>query len=168
MRSDMAHEHDQLDAEHKVDHIVPVRVYVAVLSALMILLVLTVIAAFIDFDQRLHIGYFSMSIALLIAITKAVLIILFFMHIKYSSKITAAFAASAFVWLGIMFVLSFSDYMTRKEPHAAEGTGVPVAPSHDIIRPAPRHESVMGPQDPEHQAVARRDLHARAVAAAER
>jgi len=164
----MAQEHEQPHAKHEGDHVVSVGIYITVLSALMVLLALTLAAAFFDFDQMFHIAYFSMSIALAIAITKAILIILFFMHIKYGTKITAAFAASAFVWLGIMFVLSFSDYLTRNDPHAAEGTGVPVAPSHDMTRPPPRHESVMGPQSPPEQAVAQRELHARAVAAAER
>src|SRR5689334_15152420 len=114
----MAHQHDQPDTEHEGDHVVPVSIYIAVLSALMVLLAVTLAAAFFDFDRIFHVAYFSMAIALAIAITKAVLIILFFMHIKYGTKVTAAFAASAFVWLGIMFVLSFSDYITRNDPHA--------------------------------------------------
>ena len=154
----MAHEHDHSKAQHEGDHIVPVGNYVAVLAALMVLLALTLAAAFFDFDRLFKIPYLSMSIALVIAFTKAILIILIFMHIKYGTKLTAAFAASAFVWLGILFVLSFSDYITRSDPRAAEGTGRPVAPSHEIIRPAPRHESVRAPQPPGHPAIAQAGL----------
>ena len=135
-----------------VSHVVPIRVYLLVLAALMFLLVLTVVAAFFDFDQLIgsHIGghYWSMTIALLIAFTKAILIMLFFMHIKYSSRITAAFAASAFVWLGIMFVLSFSDYLSREDTRTAPTPSVPMAPSPEIQRPAPRHDSVVGQAGP--------------------
>src|SRR5690349_18664404 len=120
----MANEHaPEPPGKHDGDHVVPVGIYLGVLTALMFFLVLTVAAAFFDFDRIIgrHLGghYWSMTIALIIAVTKAVLIILFFMHIKYGTRITAAFAASAFVWLGIMFVLSFSDYMTRGTPETS-------------------------------------------------
>ena len=137
----MAHQRDHSGPVHEGDHVVPVSLYVRVLTALMILLVLTVAAAFIDFDERFHIPDLSMSIALIIAFTKALLIMLFFMHIKYGSKITAAFAASAFVWLGILMVLSMSDYLTRQNPVTSpSGIAVPVAPSPEIQRPPPRHD----------------------------
>ena len=162
----MANEHAQPPGKLEGDHVVPVRIYLAVLAALMFLLVLTVAAAFFDFDRIIgsKIGghYWSMTIALLIAFTKAILIMLFFMHIKYGSKVTAAFAASAFVWLGIMFVLSFSDYMSRENLLTSPTKTVPMAPSPEIQRPPPRHDSVMGQaHDPDDAFAARQPMHAR-------
>lgn len=157
----MANPHAQHRATHEGDHVVPVPIYLAVLAALMILLVLTVVAAFFDFDQLIgtRVGghYWSMTIALIIAFTKAILIVLFFMHIKYGSKITAAFAASAFVWLGIMFVLSFSDYLSRESILTSPTKTAPMTPSPDIQRPAPRHDSVVGQADGPDDTLAARD-----------
>jgi cytochrome c oxidase subunit 4 len=158
MANEHAHPPAAHDGEHSVSHVVPVRIYLLVLAALMFLLVLTVAAAFFDFDRiigsRIGGHYWSMTIALMIAFTKAILIMLFFMHIKYSSKITAAFAASAFVWLGIMFVLSFSDYMTRPNPEAAPSKTAPMLPSPEIQRPASRHDSEVGQARPPDDTVA--------------
>jgi cytochrome c oxidase subunit 4 len=115
-------------AEHK-EHVVPPRVYASVLVALMALLVVTVCVAFFDVDQFTrahHLGMgWNTAIALAIAVTKAVLILLFFMHVKYSSKLTSAFAAAGFVWLGIALVLIMSDYLTRNHPPGVNPRGEP-------------------------------------------
>ena len=125
-------------AEH--DHVVSPKIYIKVLSTLMLLLVVTVAAACLDLDHIFHAPYWNMTIAVLIAITKAVLIILFFMHVKYNSQVVWAFASAAFVWLGIMMGLSLSDYTTRKFPEAS-----PAAPTVQagpaIIPPAPRPDA---------------------------
>ncbi len=75
--------------------------------ALMILLFLTVLAA------QVPMGIFSPIVAMIIATAKALLIVLFFMHVKYASKLTWLFASAAFMWLGILFVLGFIDYLSR-------------------------------------------------------
>ena len=110
-------------------HVVPVRTYLAVLAVLMALLVLTVAASFVDFDRyaaRAHLGVgWSVGIALLIAVAKGLLILLFFMHVKYSSKLTWVFAGAAFIWLGILFTLTFSDYLTRNHPADGSYRGEP-------------------------------------------
>jgi len=106
----------------KTDHVVSPRIYFAVLLALMTLLVLTLVAAFVDFDQRLHGGYWNMSLAILIAIGKAILIILFFMHVKYAGHVTWAFVGSGFVWLTILLTLTFTDYGTRAYPPGIQPT----------------------------------------------
>ncbi len=98
------------------DHVVSPRLYVSVLTALMLLLALTLVAAFVDLDKLLHGGYWNMSLAIVIAIFKAILIILFFMHVKYASRVTWAFASAAFVWLAILLTLTFADYGTRPTP----------------------------------------------------
>jgi cytochrome c oxidase subunit 4 len=90
-----------------VHHSPSPNVYYLVYLVLMSLLVLTVLVA------GLALGPWSVVIALLIAVVKAVLVILYFMHVRYSSRLTWLFAAAGFVWLGIMFVLLMSDYLSR-------------------------------------------------------
>ncbi|MBI5093171.1 MAG: cytochrome C oxidase subunit IV family protein, partial [Candidatus Hydrogenedentes bacterium] len=55
----------------------------------------------------------NIVVALAVAVTKAVLIMLFFMHVKYSSKLTWVFVVGAFVWLAIMLVLVCMDFASR-------------------------------------------------------
>jgi cytochrome c oxidase subunit 4 len=89
------------------DHIVPTRVYYLVFAALMVGTYLTVQAAYLD------LGPFNAMIALGIAVIKATLVVLFFMHVKYSTRLTWAVVAGSLFWLGILFALTFSDYLTR-------------------------------------------------------
>jgi cytochrome c oxidase subunit 4 len=90
------------------EHIVSVRVYVAIFLALMVGTTLTIVAAFHDFPWR-----FNTVIALTIASVKATLVVLYFMHVRYSPRLVWVIVASALFWLGIMFALTFSDYFTR-------------------------------------------------------
>jgi cytochrome c oxidase subunit IV len=90
------------------EHIVPVRVYVAIFLALMVGTTLTVFAAFYDFPWQLN-----TIIALTIASIKATLVVLYFMHVRYSPRLVWVIVASALFWLGILFALTFSDYLTR-------------------------------------------------------
>jgi cytochrome c oxidase subunit 4 len=83
------------------------RIYYIVFLALMGLLVLTVAVSF------LNLGAFNEIIALAIALAKALLVILFFMHVRYSSRVTWLFAAAGFVWLFILVAWTFSDYLSR-------------------------------------------------------
>jgi cytochrome c oxidase subunit 4 len=134
-------------AEHE-EHVVSPLIYVAVLIALMILLALTLIAAFVDLDKLLAgqhnsgTAYWNMTVAILIAICKATLIILFFMHVKYGSRVTWAFAMAGFVWLGIMMTLSMSDYFTRNYPAGSPKSSANY-PSQNLERPHPRHDAVV-------------------------
>jgi cytochrome c oxidase subunit 4 len=84
-----------------------VRTYLVVFAALMVLLVVTVAVAFV------HLGPLNLAAALAIAIVKATLVILFFMHVIYSSRLTKVFVAAGLFWLLILFGLTLSDYMTR-------------------------------------------------------
>jgi len=90
------------------EHIVSVRVYVAIFLALMVGTTLTVVAAFHDFPWR-----FNTVIALTIASVKATLVVLYFMHVRYSPLLVWVIVGSALFWLGILFALTFSDYFTR-------------------------------------------------------
>jgi cytochrome c oxidase subunit 4 len=87
--------------------IISPKTYLLVWVALLILLAVTVAAAYI------HLGWLNPVVALGIAVTKAVIIILFFMHVRYSSKVVWVFVGAGFFWLGILFVLALSDYLTR-------------------------------------------------------
>ena len=89
-------------------HIVPRRVYFVIFAILAALLVVTVGAA------EVHLGYLNTPIAMLIALAKAVLIVMFFMHVRYASPLVQVFSAGGFVWLVILFVLTFSDVLTRR------------------------------------------------------
>ena len=95
------------DHAHPVDHVVPLGIYLAVFAALMVLTVLTVAAS------RVDLGMLNTPVALGIAIVKAGLVILFFMHVKYSSRLIALFLAAAFGWLVLMLVGTGADYISR-------------------------------------------------------
>ncbi len=90
------------------EHIVPIRVYAGVFLALMAGTTLTVFAAFHDFPWQ-----FNTVIALTIAVIKGTLVVLYFMHVRYSSRLIWVIVASALFWLAILFALTFSDYWTR-------------------------------------------------------
>jgi cytochrome c oxidase subunit 4 len=89
------------------EHIVAKQTYVGVFAALMALLGATVVIAYI------HLGKLNMIVALTIAVIKATLIILYFMHVRYSSRLLWVFVGAGFFWLIILFALSFSDFLTR-------------------------------------------------------
>ena len=90
------------------EHIVSVRVYLAIFLALLLGTALTVVAAFFDFPWRLN-----TIVALTIATMKATLVVLYFMHVRYSPRLVWVIVASALFWMGILFAFTFSDYFTR-------------------------------------------------------
>jgi cytochrome c oxidase subunit 4 len=90
------------------EHIVPLRIYVMIFLALLVGTTLTVWAGFRDFPGQLNV-----IIALTIAVIKATLVVLYFMHVRYSSRLIWVVFTSALFWLAILFALTFSDYWTR-------------------------------------------------------
>jgi cytochrome c oxidase subunit 4 len=101
-------------------HISPKSTYYMIFGALMIGTVITVMAAFVD------LGVLNFPVALAIAVTKATLVVLFFMHVKYSSALTKLFVGMAFFFLAIMFALTLTDYLSRglhSYPGGAGGAG---------------------------------------------
>ncbi len=88
-------------------HVISLKTNLLVFAALMILLVATIGVAYLD------LGSVGLAIAMIIATTKAVLIILYFMHVRFASRITWIFSSAAFFWLLIMLALSLNDYLTR-------------------------------------------------------
>lgn len=83
------------------------KVYYLVFLALAIGTVLTWKIAFVD------LGIWNPVVALIIACTKATLVVLFFMHVRYSSKLTMVTIGAGVFWLVIMISLDLSDYLTR-------------------------------------------------------
>jgi len=106
--SDSSHAADSHASHH---HVEKVSTYLSVFWALMVLLALTYVAAKVDLDRLA--GGLNLVVAMTIAVIKALMVVLIFMHVKNSSRLTWAFAGAAFVWLVIMFVMFFSDYATR-------------------------------------------------------
>ncbi len=91
------------------EHIVSKKLYFVIFGALMVLTILTVWVANIDLGSE----KLNTAVALAIAVTKAVLVVLYFMHVRYSSRLTWIVVAGGFLWLAIMVGLTMSDYLTR-------------------------------------------------------
>ncbi|MBI1358152.1 MAG: oxidase [Acidobacteria bacterium] len=101
----MAEHHGHND--HTGHHIVPIPVYAAIFITLLVMTGVTIAVAFVD------LGPFNIYVALGIAVFKASLVVLYFMHVKYSSRLTQLAAATGFLWLGIMLSFTLADNFTR-------------------------------------------------------
>jgi cytochrome c oxidase subunit IV len=88
-------------------HIDSVKTYVGVLVVLLILTALTTGVAFID------LGAMSTVVALSIAVCKMLLVALFFMHVRHSDKLTKLVVSGGLMWLGILLLLTLTDFATR-------------------------------------------------------
>jgi cytochrome c oxidase subunit 4 len=114
-----------------MSHISPKSTYYTIFGLLMMLTAVTVFAAFTN------LGILNFPVAIGIAITKATLVILFFMHAKYSSSLTKLFVGMSFFFLLILFSLTLTDYLSRglkTYPGGAGGAGYGVrtaAPGHE-------------------------------------
>lgn len=89
------------------EHIVPLKTYYAIFAALLGGTALTVGVAFLD------LGPMNTVVAITIAVIKALLVVLYFMHVKYSSRLTWVFAGAGFVWLLLMLGLTLADFESR-------------------------------------------------------
>ena len=88
-------------------HVIPLRVLASVFAALVALLILTLAVAFV------HWGAFNPLIAMAIAAAKATLIVLYFMEVRYSSRLTMVMVCGSLVWLALLLVITMSDYVSR-------------------------------------------------------
>jgi cytochrome c oxidase subunit IV len=88
-------------------HIAPLRLYLTIFGALMVGTVITVWVAFFD------LGPLNNVVMLSIACAKALLVVLYFMHVRWSTRLTWVIAGSGFFWLLILFSLTMADYMSR-------------------------------------------------------
>ena len=89
------------------DHILPTRVYYTIFAILLLCTYLTWQIAYFD------LGRLNTVAALGIAVVKAVLVVLFFMHAKYSTRLTWAVSIAGVFWLGMLLALTMGDYLTR-------------------------------------------------------
>jgi cytochrome c oxidase subunit 4 len=101
-------------SEHH-EHVDPLGAYLKVFGALMILLLITVGAYFLKFDEWWgpKWGFLNTMIALIIATIKTSLVMLVFMHLRHSTKLTWVIASCGFIWLCIMITFTFADYLSR-------------------------------------------------------
>ena len=116
-------------------HVLPKSTYYAIFMALMVLTAITVAVAFVN------LGSMNFPVAIAIAITKATLVVLFFMHVKYSSRMTKMVVGVAIFFLMIMLGLTMTDYMTRgwfAAPRGSTGAGtaVTVGPGGERLAPS--------------------------------
>ena len=89
------------------EHVVPIRIYLTIFATLMVLTFLTVYVATVD------LGALNTPIAIGIAVTKAVLVILYFMHVRYSSGLTQVAVVAGVLCLLVLIGITMADVMTR-------------------------------------------------------
>ena len=126
-------------------HVSPKSTYYAIFGALMILTGITVAAAFVNM------GSLNFPIAISIAITKATLVILFFMHVKYSSRLTKMVVGMSFFFLSILFALTLTDYLSRgwyTSPRGSGGAGTQVGISVTPVERARPEPAAPAPAEP--------------------
>ena len=89
------------------DHVARPRLYYAIFAALMILTAVTVTVAFRD------LGLMNTWVAMTIAVAKATLVVLYFMHVRYGSRLIPVVILAGLFWLAIFLSILFSDYANR-------------------------------------------------------
>lgn len=116
-----AHAHDE-------PHIVPLGIYLAIFGALMIGTALTVWVAVFDLGDY---SWLHTPLALLIATAKATLVVLWFMHVKYGSKLVWIFVLAGIAWFLILIGITIGDYVGRDwEPSPNSWRAAVTAPAH--------------------------------------
>jgi len=111
-------------------HVSPKSTYYAIFGALMVLTAITVSVAFIN------LGRLNFPVAISIAICKATLVVLFFMHAKYSSRLTKLVIGGAFFFLLTLFGLTLTDYLSRGW-YSSPGGNATAGTIPSITPPAP-------------------------------
>jgi cytochrome c oxidase subunit 4 len=111
-----------------MSHIAPKSLYVTIFGSLMVLTTITVAVAF------MNLGALNFPVALGIAVTKATVVILFFMHVKYGSRLTKLVVGSVLIFLASLLGLTLTDYASRgwfvsPRGTAFAGTAVTVGPA---------------------------------------
>jgi cytochrome c oxidase subunit IV len=91
----------------RTTHVTPVRTYLFVFLALIVLTISTILIS------RIELGEYNFVVALTIAVIKGSLVVWFFMHVNHSSSLTRLFVFAGLFWLAIMLVFVMSDYLSR-------------------------------------------------------
>lgn len=105
-------------------HVSPKSMYFTIFGALMVFTAITVGVAFVN------LGALNFPVALAIAITKATLVILFFMHVNHSSKLTKLIVVTGFVFLVVLFGLTMTDYLSRGWQTNGVSNGIAITQRH--------------------------------------
>jgi cytochrome c oxidase subunit IV len=103
----MAQKNDHPSDQKGHGHVSSPGFYALIFAALLALTLATVLVAEVD------LGVMNDVVALGIAVTKAMLVLLFFMHVRYSTRLTALTAVGGFLWLAILIGITLTDYMSR-------------------------------------------------------
>jgi cytochrome c oxidase subunit IV len=98
-------------------HVVPVKLYIGIFLGLMVLTAATTGAAFIDM------GRWNTPVALLIAVTKMLLVVLFFMHVKYTHGLTQVVIIAGFFFLALLVAFTLADELSRHWGPQAQAWG---------------------------------------------
>jgi cytochrome c oxidase subunit IV len=88
-------------------HVVPKQIYYTIFGALMLMTAITVGVAYID------LGPINTIVAIVIACVKAMIVVLYFMHVKYGTRLVKLTVIAGLYWMGILLTLTLSDYLTR-------------------------------------------------------
>ena len=96
------HEHEGV-----LGHVVPIRVYLVIFATLLVFTAATTGAAYVD------LGRLNVVIMLGIAVTKALLVILYFMHVRWSTRLMQIVVASGFAFFALLVLLTMADVVTR-------------------------------------------------------
>jgi len=142
----MANTIESINARHDTSELhasEALRTYYIIFAWLMGLLIVTVIAAQVDLD-RLFPGL-NLIVAMIIATVKGSLVVLYFMHVKHSSKLTWIFATAAFLWLGILLFMTYNDYLTR-------GAFQPLSTNKELRKEAVEHTKTEAKSGVSHEA----------------
>lgn len=109
----------------------------------MVLLLITVAAYFLKFDEWFgeQWGFLNTTIALIIASIKTSLVMLVFMHLRHSTRLTWVISGAGFIWLCIMITFTFADYLSRSTiPENVKQAG-----SNTLLQPSVmQHETPAG------------------------
>jgi cytochrome c oxidase subunit 4 len=92
---------------HGQHHVVPLPIYYGIFGILIVLTAVTVAVAYVD------LGRWNTVAALAIACFKALIVVLYFMHVKYSARLIKLTVIAGLYWMGIIFALTLGDYLTR-------------------------------------------------------
>jgi cytochrome c oxidase subunit IV len=92
---------------HAQHHVVPKTIYFAIFATLLVLTGVTVGVAYVD------LGPLNTVVAIAIACFKALIVVLYFMHVKYSTRLIKLTVIAGLYWMGILLALTLSDYLTR-------------------------------------------------------
>jgi cytochrome c oxidase subunit IV len=110
-------DHGEIEQHEREHHIVSPKIYLLILLALLVGTTATVLASYVDMGEW-HVApglviFWNPIIALAIACTKATLVVLFFMHVKYATKLTKLTVGAGFFTFLVLVGMTFSDYISR-------------------------------------------------------